>query len=490
MSNSLDRQDPLASRRALINTVAMLVYLVVVYAWSLNVWPLGRDYAALASRGAQMPFGARHLFSLEMDLFGAWPVGYHVVNLALLYVSMVLIYHLVGMLVRGAQWLGTLAAVLFMANPMHSEAVLNISAVADLLPFVFALGAVVAYVKYRRTDSLLLLFVSLGLFSVAVLPSPLYAFLVAIPVLYELLIAGREKRRALPVLPFLAVSAVSWFIHAHTLADGYVFSKMFTPLYFIFYPIGFLPETARAYHESPWLGWLSGAVVLGVAALICRAAGRRVIVFGLLSMGAVRLFQGYHFIDPVHMTGAGVLLLPNVFFNVSLVALFQRIMSHPKWRKPVVMLTTFLCLFFFSLEIRSIRAWTLAGDIVRTFQSQAAEADGVVGVLPDYQRYAGAPIELAESVRFDTPFSRQVSAISLLPIHYSPVLRITEEAGMEYVIQGRPPVAIVPYPYELSSVGGTLKTAGGIVETLAVEPHLRLRVNPDVTFGSILPGPY
>src|SRR5689334_5940682 len=104
------------------DAIAMLIYLILVYGWGLWIYPLGRDFGHLANAGADLPIVARHLFAGEMRLFGANPAGYHLVNMALMYACMLLVYHFVNLSVRGLWWFGSLAACLFMANPVHSEA--------------------------------------------------------------------------------------------------------------------------------------------------------------------------------------------------------------------------------------------------------------------------------------------------------------------------------------------------------------------------------
>ena len=52
----------------------LLFYTVLVYAWGLTVPPLGRDYAAMASEGTDLPFLANWIFAWEMRTFGASPV--------------------------------------------------------------------------------------------------------------------------------------------------------------------------------------------------------------------------------------------------------------------------------------------------------------------------------------------------------------------------------------------------------------------------------
>ena len=473
-------------RRFIIDATAMFVYLWIVYVWSLTLYPLGRDYACMADPAARMPFLARGLLGWEVHTFGAHAVPYHLVNLALLYACMLLLYRFVRLAVRGPVWLGTLAATLFMANPVHSEAVLNLCGAADLLPCLFALLALTLYAEHAAAPRFWKLASSVGVFAVAALPYDGNAFLLLVVVLFEALVVEKEKRRPGRLVPFLVVSLACWIFNRSLFAaDNFDLTAMFVPLYFVFYPIGFLPETARSFQEAPWLLWVAAAFVAFVAALICRKAKRPAIVFGLLSMLALRLGAGGRVVDPVHLVGGGRLLLANALFNVALAALFYRMMDHRKWQKPVVMLTTFLALVLFGLQIRAVVAWQHAGRIVRQFQADAVSAEGPVGVLPDYQYYVGAPIRLAEAVAHDTPFSQAVPAVPLFPLNYAPSERVavtvpewTAESGT-VVVRGREPLDLIIYPYALAHPGASVRTQHATVELVTVEPsHLVFRVTP------------
>ena len=473
-------------RRFIIDATAMFVYLWMVYVWSLTVPPLGRDYACMADPAARMPLLARGLLGWEMHTFGAHPVPYHLVNLALLYACMLLLYRFVRLAVRGPVWLGTLGATLFMANPVHSEAVLNLCGAADLLPCLLALLALTLYAEHMAEPRLWKRALALGAFAVAALFYDVNVFLVLVLVLFEALVVEKEKRRPGRMAPFLVLSLAGWVLNRSLFTAGnFDLEGMFLPLYFVFYPVGFLPETARSFQEAPWLLWVTAALVVFVVVLIYRKAKRPAIVFGLLAMLALRLGHGRPVINPVHLVGGGRLLLANALFNVALAALFYRIMEHRKWQKPVVILTTFLALVLFGLQIRVVVAWQHAGRIVRQFQADAASAEEPVGVLPDFQYYVGAPMRLTEAIAHDTPFSKVIQAVPLLPLNYAPPKRVavavpewTRDSGT-LVVRGSDPMDLITYPYTLAHLGGGVQTEHATVELVTVEPsHLVFRITP------------
>ena len=444
------------------DAVAMLIYLVVVYGWFLGIRPLGRDYAVLADGGAGMPFLAKTVFAWEMQVFGGWTGGYHLVNLALLYVAMICAYWFANYTLKGLWWMGTLTASLFMANPVHTEAVLNVSGVGDLLPFVIALGALTAYAAHAFEPRGPKFVVALLLFALAVAPYRANAYLGLVLVLYECLITDPEHRRLRRVVPFLAINiaAACWQGPA-LFAQGFSPARSFVPLYFMIYPVGFLPETARRFYEYPLLAWAAAAAAVFIVALIYRNARRPSILFGLLAMLAVRLYSGERVIDPVHLIGGGQLLLANLLFTVALVGLFFRIMENAKWRAPMIGLTTTLCIVAFAMQIRENRIWLVAGRDVGAFQEQVSQAiadhpHDRVGVCPDYQYRLGTPMCLSESVRYDTPFSKALPVASVLPLHHpgDGELKVSLEdwtsEGGSVRVSGRRIANMAPWPYALA----------------------------------------
>ncbi|HUW63043.1 MAG TPA: L,D-transpeptidase [Candidatus Bathyarchaeia archaeon] len=491
-------------RRFGVDAAAMLIYLLIVYAWSLSLHPLGRDYAALAD-AASLPPVAGRLFAWEMSAFGGSPYGYHAVNLVLLYGCMVALYRFVRLTIPGPFWLGTLAAALFMANPVHSEAVLNLAGVGDLAPAFFALAALAAYAEHRANPKRWTGPLAAVAFALAVLPYRQNVMLMIVPALYVWL-KSREPQPArcadsvaCPIcstllVPLAVVTTASMSLHSGLFAlENLNPARMFGPLYLIFYPIGLLPETAYTFHRNPWLGWVAALAVLIFIALIYRKARRPAILFGLASMAGMRLFQGGGFIDPVHMIGGGSLLVPNGLFNVALVALFYRIAEHPKWRRPVIMTTTLLAVVFFAMQIVFIAHWREAAQVVRNFQTAAALSATPVGIIPDYRAYRGAPVGLSESISHDTPFSRRIDHVSLLPIDYVPAdehnVQVTEQSAEAIVcrVEASPPIKVVPWPFDLARAGAVVHTAGATIEVVEMDQNsAQFRIRPDVQPRSLV----
>lgn len=436
-----------------------LLYTPVVYALGLTIHPLGRDYAAMADSASVMDSASSALFETEMELFDASPAGYHVVNLLLLLACMACIYGAVRKAIQGPYWLGALAGLLFMANPVHSEAVLNLSGVSDLFPAVFALAAFWAYTVHVDRRSISTYASTLLLFTPAVVLFEVNLPLVAVFLMYETYVAPDHKRSYLLLLPLVAVTVVAGFYQNFALdSDRVDLAGMFVPLYFILYPIGFLPESAETYLRSPIQAWAAVGAAVVVLSFIAYKSRSGVVWFGLLGPVAYRLFQGQRTVDPTHLVGGGQLLVANGLFVVGLVALFYRIMHHPKWRGRIVVYTTILCAAFFVLQFRSVLAWREAGTRVARWQTDIQDfpKNGVLGLFPDYQYFRGAPLLLSEAISYETPFSAPVAHRSLLKLHYAPAgqtVRITSWSPSLGVIEIErdPIVRALPYPYYLNN---------------------------------------
>ncbi|MBN2308348.1 MAG: hypothetical protein JXR94_05220, partial [Candidatus Hydrogenedentes bacterium] len=503
MHNANDKPPLLAELRLKyrnrFDAAAMLIYLCLVYLWALRVYPLGRDYAILAGAGEGLPFLVRGLVAWEIRTFADSLVGYHLVNMALLYASMLLIYAFTNYAVKGLWWMGTLAATLFMANPVHTEAVLNLSGPVDLIPFLLALAALTAYASHAYEPEPWKFVLALILFAFAALPYAANAYLILVLVLYEFLITDFENRNASRLLPFALIALIGLVRHWGTLAAcGFSPARMFGPLYFVFYPIGFLPETVERFQAHPSFAWAAAACVVFILFLIVRKARVNVILFGLLAMAAVRLYPGARPVDPVHLVGGGQLLLANVLFNVALVGLFLRIMTNVRWRVPMIGFTTALAVAFFAMQIRENCIWHAAGREVRAFQRQAAESARAAGrplaVCPDYAYRLGAPLCLSESIRYDTPFSSPLPAVSILPIHKAKSgdmdVWIDEWTGASatVTVTGARPREVMPWLFRPAAPPPAVSVE--LIEVTADSFTLRITPNPGDTLPrTVVPPP-
>ncbi len=446
----------------LYDIVALLVYTAMVHAWSVTLYPLGRDYAMLESRGAGLPMGAAQLVRWEIETFGASVAGYHVVNVALMYACMLCLYFLVIRMLKSPPWIGALAAVLFMANPVHTESTFSLCGAADLVPCLAALIALLAYATYADVRGALAWIVALTALTLAGMAYRENAFLFAVPALMELF--GERGRRLLyRMTPILLSGGAAVWRHGGSYAMSLSeFQDAWLSLFLIVYPIGLLPETVQRYHEWPWLFAGVCALFLACLWLLCRALGHKAIVVGAAGMIAVFMGAGVGGIDLVQMGGAGKLLLATALCALAFAGVVSRLMQcNAKWRSTFVYLTTLLCVIFFIMKIAETPNWRAAGNLVQSVQRAAdigsSSAGEAFAIIPDYQYYRGAPMRLSESIRHETPFSAARSVALAAPLQYEKpdMMRVALERvdarTCRLRVEGRTALYALPGPYSLVS---------------------------------------
>lgn len=393
----------------------MFFYLCLVYACTLNIYPMGRDYQRMSASDSAYSNGIIPWTFLETFVWKDWIPGYHLANLALLYGCMVAIFFLTRNIVRGPWWMGSLAATLFMANPVKSEAVLNLSGIQDLLPAFLALVSLACYASHVRDEKIIRYLLSIVFFALGAVCLPVRVTMVLAYFLIEAVIAGHEERNLWRIIPFFILVVLFGVLDDIELQDilrGHNLDPlgMFVPLVLILYPVGFLPETMDRlqghYGLVAFYAFIMIAMILGLAYV----SRHRAFVFGILAAVCLRLFQGDNSFDVVHMIGGGQLLLPVAFMSIAFAALVHRVIQHPKWLRPMVFLTTVLCVVFFGLQFQMNMIWRYAGQQCHAFQKKYQEVraqnpDTSLALLPDYRYYRGAPMMFHEAVLYKTPFS-------------------------------------------------------------------------------------
>ena len=404
MSSDPSAQPPAKPKRVAGPRVFLTfnaVYLLAVYGASLWIHPLGADYANLASaQGTSFPVPLA-LIGMEARWFADTVPAYHSVNLVLLYATMVCLFFFTRYALRGPWWLGSLVAVLTMANPMKSEAVLRLTGVDVLWPMLMLSAALLALASHLDRPRVW----KLALVHVFVLAGP--AFLPAwrgagvVLALYALLGAPETKAPRWAFLSFAIYSLLPPFEPIALAELPLAPQSVLGPLLLVFYPIGFLPETVARLEQHLWLAWLETVGMLVLAALLVYRTRDRGLAFALLGMLAFRLLQPAETEDLVHMAGGGRFLLPIALGSLAVAAIAQRVARHPKWARPVVMMTTLLCVIYFALQWREIGAWYHAAGEVRAYQQESVPSERASGY------YRTAPLSFEEAIRHDTPFSRQ-----------------------------------------------------------------------------------
>ncbi len=236
--------------------------------------------------------------------------------------------------------------------------------------------------------------------------------------LIEVVIAERTERCLWRLVPFILIFLFI-FVSEYTCFENSVernfwnLMGMFLPLCLILYPIGFLPETLERFQNQYWLILVCCMVIVVMFFALAYASRHRGFVFGILAAMCLRFLQGSNPFDVVHMIGGGQLLLPVAFMSIAFAALVHRVIQHPKWLRPMIFLTAALCVVFFGLQFQMNMIWRYAGQQVQAFQQEVYSAkeqhpEGALGILPCYRYYRGAPMNFQESIKYKTPFSKNL----------------------------------------------------------------------------------
>ncbi len=190
---------------------------------------------SLVAGGRYRPFSLL-TFAFEYQFFGANPFIGHLVNVLLFALTGVLMFKLLSKLLRN--WaltqtvapkmnylnLAFLATLLFVAHPIHTEAVANIKGRDEILALLLSLYAVWLTIKYFETNKIGNLIGAGTAFLCAVLSKEnAIAFVILTPVTLYFFYHFDFKKVAFSAVPFLAAAVV--FLALRTNAIGNQFGS-------------------------------------------------------------------------------------------------------------------------------------------------------------------------------------------------------------------------------------------------------------------------
>lgn len=165
-------------------------------------------------------------FWLEYHLWGANPLGYHIINILLHGAGVILLWRLLARLDVPGAWL---TSAIFAVHPIHVESVAWITERKNTLSALLYFAAAIAYLRSDcpdRTQSRRWYIASLALFTAALFSKTVVCSLPATLLLIRWWKTGRITRRDwLPLLPMFAIGAIlaattAWLERSHVLAVG------------------------------------------------------------------------------------------------------------------------------------------------------------------------------------------------------------------------------------------------------------------------------
>jgi len=237
--------------------------------WRPWIHPEGMDYFPLKSS----------LQWVEWHLWGAHPLGYHVVNLALHVASALLVWRLLRLLGVRAAFVGGL---LFAVHPLAVESVAWIAEFKNTLSLPLLLLASIAYVEHEREGRRAAWIRSLGWFFAALVCKTSVVMFPLVLLLYCWWRRGWIGRRdLLAALPFFAVAlalgaATVWFQSTRSIGIAGIPQSLGTRLAqagwsivayarMCVWPAGLAPVYSPAAGSPPaLLPWMGICAVLGI----------------------------------------------------------------------------------------------------------------------------------------------------------------------------------------------------------------------------------
>ncbi len=368
------------------------------------------------------------VLAIEYQFFGLNETGYHVVNLLLHLINVILVFYAVFLLVNKLN-VALVTALLFGIHPLHVESVAWISELKDMLYTLFFLASYIYYLKYMKEKRNKNYIIALMLFSLSLLSK---AMAVSLPVVLLLtdIFKGRKMSAKLlyEKLPFFLLS-ISFGIVAvysqesegaildlydYTILQriGFVCYGFLTYIYKLFLPLhlsAFYPYPIDIGTSIPTHYYFYMFLVLGLFAYIIYSLRySKKILFGvgffiitvflvlqLLPVGNAIMADRYSYIPSI-----GIFFLAGEAFNF---------LWNKKLKIISIILLCVISIFFSVKTYQRCGVWknemTLWSDVINQYQ-----------IVP--MAYLNRGKFLRDTERYDEMLSDFNNAIELKPDYY------------------------------------------------------------------------
>ncbi len=344
--------------------------------------------------------------AVDYRLFGLEAGGYHGTSLLIHLLNAALVYILILFIGRHYLVAG-ITALVFAIHPMQVETVAWVTGRGQLLGALFLLGALIAYIRYRKGRRLDY-WIALLLFILAILSSPLAVVLVP----FMLLMDYRFERKHdamlwVDKLPFLAIaigSGIFALSNVQSLQTDQPAISFTNGIFYASYGLMqyilkmWAPYGLSSYYPFPAGGDLPviyyaslavDIVVVGGALYVWRA--NRVLIWGLLFFGAgIFLFLKFSFLNPYgdYVMADRYVYLPFIGLGLITAVYFTKVWlpaenSKPVWRIPAAVVLVIWLVFLMVTAYQRTGIWrnsgTLWEDVVTKYPT-AAKANYNLGV--------------------------------------------------------------------------------------------------------------
>jgi hypothetical protein len=260
-------------------------------------------------------------FAIDYQCWGANPIGFHLTNIFLFGLTLVVLFLLVEISFQSLS-LALLAALVYGANPIHGEVVSFVGGRTDLLAGLFAVGAIHLYWTWRKLKKTIYLVISLVLWLMALGSKESAVTAPFIIAGMELTFGGRGlriwRREYFLYLIILAIYAALRFLalsgHTPWQGDSYDLTAVGTipEKVWRYLNLTILPVNLSAYYTdrfTPTTAGLIGGIVLLILPVVVTFApwfknnrvpifASQIFIWGLLpSLGFVRNTSNVEFAE-------------------------------------------------------------------------------------------------------------------------------------------------------------------------------------------------
>jgi len=248
--------------------------------FSSGVWS-NTDLAEQAGLSGNTLYRPLFLLTLNVahQLWGDNPLGYHLLNLLLHGLNVVLVYYLLlGLPARGAarNTGALLGAAVFAAHPVHVESIAWVAGITDPLVSMLLLASLLLYRRAGAQQSPLAAAGALGCYALALLSKEVAIFFPLLLLAHDLLTGTRPRWTR--YLPYAVLFALYFLLRAVALGDGADVARMdFNqwPLLFEFLTryiqLLFVPWPLEYYYDAPATSLFS--LITGGGLLLAALAG-------------------------------------------------------------------------------------------------------------------------------------------------------------------------------------------------------------------------
>jgi tetratricopeptide (TPR) repeat protein len=351
--------------------------------------------------------------------------SYHIVNLLLHLLNVLLVFLFVRRLTGNKPWLAFVTAMLFAVHPLHAESVAWVSERKDVLYSFFFLAGLHMYIRYSQNRKITDYLIVTGLFILSLLSKPAAVIfplvLLAIDYYFGKL---RSARNWLEKIPFLALSVGMGILtlvaqkHQGAVSDAVIFplmSRFFFGFYGImmylvksilpinlctFYPFPAVNEPLPiAYYISP----LVGAALLAI--LIFTFRKNKLISFAILfylvnlalvlqflPVGSAVIADRYAYLPVI-----GVFMVPAFFFQKA---------ADKNQGKPTALWVGLLVVIALILSVLTYRQ-------AMTWQSSASLWDRAIKIAPSSRAYTNRGLLFKQEKNYDQALEMYNKAIAM-----------------------------------------------------------------------------